>query len=391
MKKTFQEFYKPDYDTLWSDCVFVFDANIFLNLYRFKDETKEAFFEVFEKIGDNKWIPYQVGYEYHKNRIKIIYDIKDVSQNQVDEMNVKLGELRKLFDEIKKRSSFTEKNDVDLNYAFSTFERLAKRHHDKASKKSDELIKKDVICERISELFDGKIGKNYSQEKYNQLCKIAQERFDEKIQPGYMDKGKDGKNKYSDYIIWCQILDFAKSVNKPIVFVTADQKEDWWCDVKGKKLCSPALKKEFYDNVGQEFHMYTSQMFIEHAKRYFELSYSNKVVEEVKRAKIPIRIHSEEDSLQDSYSRHAIIRTLIVMAKLAPSQIDYVELFKNEFKFNIPLSLRVRLKKIKEMIDSDMLIPMALFGTIPRLINVSMEKEELQALMIKYGTLEPEN
>ena len=53
MKKTFQEFYKPDYATLWSDCVFVFDANIFLNLYRFKDETKEAFFEVFEKIGYN--------------------------------------------------------------------------------------------------------------------------------------------------------------------------------------------------------------------------------------------------------------------------------------------------------------------------------------------------
>ena len=68
MKQTFKEFYNPDYQNLWETCTFVFDTNVLLDLYRYKGSTKDTFFKVLEKIGDNKWLPYQVGYEYHKNR-----------------------------------------------------------------------------------------------------------------------------------------------------------------------------------------------------------------------------------------------------------------------------------------------------------------------------------
>lgn len=41
-------------------------------------------------------------------------------------------------------------------------------------------------------------------------------------------KKKDGVRKYSDLIIWKEILKYAKTHQKDIIFVTDDVKADWW-------------------------------------------------------------------------------------------------------------------------------------------------------------------
>jgi len=86
---------------------------------------------------------------------------------------------------------------------------------------------------------------------------------------------------------WKQILDYAKAHNKCIIFVTADVKDDWWDECKGEKRCSHKLKKEFYDNVNAEFHMYTPERFIDEAMKFYDLDYSEEIVEEVKMLERP--------------------------------------------------------------------------------------------------------
>lgn len=49
MKQTFKEFYNPDYQNLCETCTFVFDTNVLLDLYRYKDSTIDTFFKVLEK------------------------------------------------------------------------------------------------------------------------------------------------------------------------------------------------------------------------------------------------------------------------------------------------------------------------------------------------------
>ena len=46
MKKTFKEYYQfteEEFKKLWQECLFVFDANVLLNMYRFSVKTRLSF------------------------------------------------------------------------------------------------------------------------------------------------------------------------------------------------------------------------------------------------------------------------------------------------------------------------------------------------------------
>lgn len=77
MKSTFKEYHQfteQEFKKLWKDCLFVFDTNTLLNMYRYSRETVEIYFKVLNKLKTKKqlWIPYQVGYEFYENRINVI-------------------------------------------------------------------------------------------------------------------------------------------------------------------------------------------------------------------------------------------------------------------------------------------------------------------------------
>ena len=168
MKEVLKEYYSPDYEKLWDNCTFIFDTSVLLNLYRFNDETKEIFLDVIEKIGDRKWIPYQVGYEYHNNRINVIKEINDKAEElksgvEKDIANIET-KLKTLFDRTKDvkrdRNSTLEK----LEDAKKVINRSLSNSCKKAKEKFDKLNLNDDIKDKISELFDKKIGHKYSDE-----------------------------------------------------------------------------------------------------------------------------------------------------------------------------------------------------------------------------------
>ncbi|MEL6919290.1 MAG: PIN-like domain-containing protein, partial [Bacteroidota bacterium] len=53
MKSKFPGYFKlteEEINQLWEKALFVFDANILLNLYRYSNETRDDFFKILEKI-----------------------------------------------------------------------------------------------------------------------------------------------------------------------------------------------------------------------------------------------------------------------------------------------------------------------------------------------------
>ncbi len=77
MKEIFPEFYRPEdeeFQTLWSSCVFIFDTNVLLDLYRYSADSRSDFFDVLEhnEIRGRLWLPHQVAYEFQKNRLNVI-------------------------------------------------------------------------------------------------------------------------------------------------------------------------------------------------------------------------------------------------------------------------------------------------------------------------------
>ncbi|MEQ8996136.1 MAG: PIN-like domain-containing protein [Coleofasciculus sp. B1-GNL1-01] len=53
MRDLFPGYYQPtpeEFETLWQEAIFSFDANILLNIYRYSAETRERLFEIIERL-----------------------------------------------------------------------------------------------------------------------------------------------------------------------------------------------------------------------------------------------------------------------------------------------------------------------------------------------------
>ena len=48
---------------LWNNCVFVFDTNVLLNLYRYTSTARDTLLNAFEFLQNRVWLPHQVAYE----------------------------------------------------------------------------------------------------------------------------------------------------------------------------------------------------------------------------------------------------------------------------------------------------------------------------------------
>lgn len=285
MKKIFQEYYtldKSQYIDLWKNAFFIFDTNIFLNLYRYSSETRDTWFYILEQLKERLWMPYQIGFEYHENRIAVISEVESVFDKTEKIIKDCEEKIQKEVKSMRYPSWENASNSKILNVIESSFKDILKSiENDKA--KHPNLIENDFIMKRISEIYLGKVGNLYTDEQIKYIFNDGRLRYEKHIPPGYMDADKkDEQEKYGDLIIWKQIIDKVLTSSKPIIFITDDVKEDWWKIVKGKTIGARVeLIKEFYDETEQVFYMYTSGRFIKYLDEYLGISVNNKVKDEI--------------------------------------------------------------------------------------------------------------
>ena len=150
MKKTFREYHQyttQEFKALWEKCLFVFDANTLLNMYRYSRKTVDIYFKVLTKLKENKqlWIPYRVGYEFYENRINVIseyeksYDaILGVLENAKREIETKY-----------KNHPFLDLKKINLkvNEGLSSTEALIKE----AKGKHPNWLENDEVLEKIND------------------------------------------------------------------------------------------------------------------------------------------------------------------------------------------------------------------------------------------------
>lgn len=284
MKKTFREYHQyseNEFEKLWEECIFVFDTNTLLNMYRYRRETVDKYFKVLSELKKkNKlWIPHQVGFEFYENRISVIsnyeksYDaILDTLKNTKDSIDKDYKNHPFLdWEELKK------KIDLGLESVIKEINKKKQSH--------PKLLDKDDILEKINKLFDSCVGECFDDKKLIEIKKDGEIRYSKKIPPGFKDAKKDDDKKYGDLILWKQIIEKAKVNKKPIVFISGDVKEDWWLEKDGKRIMPlPQLKKEIFDEAGVDFHIYTADRFLEYYQQKYPIQFIDKVfIDEVRK------------------------------------------------------------------------------------------------------------
>ena len=292
MKNTVEEFIELSQDEkkeLWNNAIFIFDTNILLNLYRYSSETSKTLISYIKQLEERVWLPYYVAYEFMKQRCEVIF------------------ERNKIFNQIQENTKHYIENMtkiLKLNHQDSDIKALDKLIN-KWLKKYKDIFKKikyneDYILKDLLTLFKSKVGNPYSKETYEQLENEGKERYKNNIPPGYKDSIKK-ENKYGDYIIWKEIIQFSKEHKKNIIFVTNDKKEDWWNIIHGETIgIRVELRKEFLNETNQKIHMYDMQSFINNYDQYKSVKIDTKIINEINFVEnININILSESGNVID--------------------------------------------------------------------------------------------
>lgn len=256
MKNKFFGYIPYDEDTfkmLWKESTFVLDANILLNLYRYSKNTKKQVLDALIKIKDRIWIPYNIAQEFFNNRLNVIYEQNNIYNEVRKKINLNpiKDEIRKirhttLSEEKEKLLSIVEKCRQDIEYVINNDE---KKNKDK---------KADKVLEQILIFIGNNVGEKNSDKEIKEYIKEIDKRYEKEIPPGYKDAKKSkGDEKYGDCINWFNILSYAKAENKNIIYITDDNKEDWFLIEHGQKN-GPRMEllQEFYEKTqGQKIYI----------------------------------------------------------------------------------------------------------------------------------------
>lgn len=290
MRSTFGGFYSINEDMLksiWLDesTMFVFDTNCLLNLYRCEEQTRDDIISVMREISNRTWIPFHVGFEYQRNRRKVIEDsIKSLDKIQ--------SELERLYMQNILSSSGIQKHlytslSDEINKLQEEIKNPIKKYIEEKiepriqSKKS--ISTHDSIRDQIDSIILDKVGVMPSQEIINAINEEGAKRYAIKQPPGFMDEGNkkdvshfsnvEFQDKYGDLYLWKEIIERAKSDDiKNVIFVCDDSKKDWWFVHSGKTHgVLESLKTEICKEAAIENFKAISQLtFLHEAKSYLK-------------------------------------------------------------------------------------------------------------------------
>jgi hypothetical protein len=246
--------------------------------------------DCFYKVSTRLWIPFQVALEYQENRLVVIADqfrkfgvVCDVIREAETKLVVELQKQQVT----KKHSAInTDQFLEEIASATSSFNATLTL----LGESQPDVFDDDKIRLDLESLLDGRIGEPPTHEMLATIYKDGNSRYSAQLPPGYLDRAKgqseqraygyggaEIKREFGDLILWCQIKDKLKSGAAPntLVFVTDDEKEDWWWTVRsnGDQRIGPRpeLVQELRSECGTAaFVMYNAEGFMRSAHKYLE-------------------------------------------------------------------------------------------------------------------------
>lgn len=289
MRAIFSEFCpksEQEISRLWKECIFVFDTNVLLNMYRYHGDTVGQFFGVCSKISDRIWMPYQVCKEFMRNRPKVIIEQSDAIDAYISfaeklDKHVE-AEFSKL--KIKMHASVNiDKLVCEISGKIQTIKNELGEIGKNLSGSAHQKLSEDVVLDKLEALYAGKI--NLKPSNIVELKAVIDERYKKNVPPGYNDlKDKDKERAYGDCLIWFEMIGKAQQESRPIIFITDEKKDDWLWEINGKTLwCRPELSQEFFEKTNNIFHVYNMVRFLELAQKYTEANIEERSIKDVKR------------------------------------------------------------------------------------------------------------
>jgi hypothetical protein len=290
MREQFPWFFDPteeELQRLWDEATFCFDANVLLNLYRVDRETTEDYFKIFQAFGDRIFLPHEAANQFFHNRRGVIRTEQNSFSKAKDEVE-KWVERRTSFDNLKQqlrggnigqiiedeiesvfdgRGDYEEEVEEVKGDLIERIEDLQERFTPTGTTRAN--AEKDEILGGLMKIFEGHTGDEL-EEDIEDLKKRARERYESEQPPGYEDYSQDedvSRGECEDFLIWKQLMVFAEREEEDIVFITGEEKPDWWEVDSDHEIVRPRheLLREFSKETDQTFWMLTTERMLDDA------------------------------------------------------------------------------------------------------------------------------
>jgi hypothetical protein len=218
----------------------------------------------------------------------------------------------------------TDELSATLKQAFdATIDKVRQLRLDDGREFAEDTIN-DPLLRRLESILRHNVGLPLTDEDQAKAVAEARQRGKDRRPPGYMDAGPEGKGATGDYVLWEQILREAKRRQQDVLFVTADDKEDWWRKNKRKNSLGPRpeLVDEMASRSGVKLFMFPPDRLLEHARDNLDLSVSDESVEDVKRISRELHITLPESSRPQDHLRQSaeqLTRAVAALYKWHPT------------------------------------------------------------------------
>ncbi len=297
MKFSLTKWKDGDEAAAWKDAIFVFDTSTLLNfILLFHANRENIYNDIFSKLKGRLWITNHAEYEYLKNFSKVLNQprssYKSIQYSILSAGSVKGMEetYRKKKEELVNANKHPFFDDTAFAKMDQAFDAFIKAHQEFEKHIGEQInVQVDEHFEKMKEdnlLKFFEVSEGSSFKEIVEIVKEGEIRYRHKIPPGYMDDNdkEKGFEKYGDLIVWKQMIALAEKEKRTILFVTDDEKEDWWIlNSKDKSVSAPRheLIKEMKDEAGVFYWSYTFGQFLSKAKDLLDVEVADETIENV--------------------------------------------------------------------------------------------------------------
>lgn len=263
------------------DFIVICDTNVYLNIYRCSPEFSEFAMNCMWAVQSAIILPSTVRLEYLKHYRSEFGSMKKKVKTAGSTTKSQIESSKRKVINTCDTLKTLHYPDIDelresLENKFSELETLLNNFFEDRNILeliSDSWGDKDLVFELVNKITqENQIMPPVTQENIYRICEEGEKRYknDPPIPPGFKDaKDKDGVRKYSDLILWKEVIQYAKENQKNVIFVTNDVKKDWWLNNNNERQFHSDLVKEFVNESSQKIVAYcASDFFTEISKVY---------------------------------------------------------------------------------------------------------------------------
>lgn len=227
------------------ECILILDTNVLLLPYNISEQNTRQILQIYTLLVGRKklFIPRQVVEEFDQNRVRKLTDL-------IGQITQKRDSAQGLY---KGKSLLLE--SLPIYQEIIRIEKEIDSHLKQYRKKVGELL--EIISEwnegdPLTKMYQAVFERAIFDPRFDfeEIKKEFQQRIENHIPPGYKDASK-GNGGAGDYIIWKTILKIAENYKQNVIFVTGDEKADWWHRAQKQPLYPrQELVKEFKQHSG---------------------------------------------------------------------------------------------------------------------------------------------